>query len=187
VNQAMVFICEKCGKRAKGSDKNPSHRLASKFKRLTKDEFGKGSVRIALTSCMDICPDDQIAISIQPTVPERASAFLRERCRGSGCQQRRAGENTTPRAARDPMKGGALSRSALPRILPQEVGELAARATFRVGVGQRLGVILDVQAVVIQGVLLVIQMQFRIRISFLGVLGVIGSLLLFGAVQIFSP
>lgn len=76
VNQAMVFICEKCGKRAQGSDKNPSHRLASKFKRLTKDEFGKGSVRIALTSCMDICPDDQIAISIQPILPDRAAAFF---------------------------------------------------------------------------------------------------------------
>lgn len=76
VDQAMVFICEKCGKRAKGSDKNPSHRLASKFKRLAKDEFGKGSVRIALTSCMDICPDEQIAISIQPTALRYASAFV---------------------------------------------------------------------------------------------------------------
>ena len=76
VDQAMVFICEKCGKRTKGSDKNPSHRLASKFKRLAKDEFGKGSVRIALTSCMDICPDDQIAISIQPTAAHQASAFV---------------------------------------------------------------------------------------------------------------
>jgi predicted metal-binding protein len=76
VSQAMVFICEKCGKRAKGSDKNPSHRLASKFKRLAKDEFGKGSVRIALTSCMDICPDDQIAISIQPTALQCTSSFV---------------------------------------------------------------------------------------------------------------
>jgi predicted metal-binding protein len=76
VNQAMVFICEKCGKRAKGSDKNPSYRLASKFKHLAKHEFGKGGVRIALTSCMDICPDDQIAISVQPTAPQHASAFV---------------------------------------------------------------------------------------------------------------
>lgn len=76
VNRAMVFICEKCGKRAKSSDKNPSHRLASKFKRLTKAEFGKGDVRIALTSCLDLCPDDQIAISIQPTAPGDSSVFL---------------------------------------------------------------------------------------------------------------
>ncbi len=76
VDRAMVFICEKCGKRAKSSDKNPSHRLASKFKRLTKDEFGKGGVRIALTSCLDICPDDQIAVSIQPIGPEHSSVFL---------------------------------------------------------------------------------------------------------------
>jgi predicted metal-binding protein len=71
----MVFVCEKCGKRAGESGKNPSHRLASKFKRLTKREFAKGDVRIVLTSCMDICPDDQIAISIQPTATEHAAGF----------------------------------------------------------------------------------------------------------------
>jgi predicted metal-binding protein len=75
MNRAMVFICEKCGKRAGGSGKNPSHRLASKFKRLTKHEFAKGDVRIVLTSCMDICPDDQIAISLQPSAAENSAAF----------------------------------------------------------------------------------------------------------------
>jgi predicted metal-binding protein len=75
MNRAMVFICEKCGRRAGGSGKNPSHRLASKFKRLTKHEFAKGDVRIVLTSCMDICPDDQIAISVQPSAPQHAAAF----------------------------------------------------------------------------------------------------------------
>jgi predicted metal-binding protein len=75
MNRAMVFICEKCGKRARGAGKNPSHRLASKFKRLTKHEFAKGDVRIVLTSCMDICPDDQIAISLQPNSAKNDCAF----------------------------------------------------------------------------------------------------------------
>jgi predicted metal-binding protein len=75
MNRAMVFICEKCGRRAGGGGKNPSHRLASKFKRLTKHEFAKGDVRIVLTSCMDICPDDQIAISLQPTSAKNDCAF----------------------------------------------------------------------------------------------------------------
>jgi predicted metal-binding protein len=75
MNRAMVFICEKCGKRAGSSGKNASHRLASKFKRLTKHEFDKGDVRIVLTSCMDICPDDQIAISLQPSAAEHPAAF----------------------------------------------------------------------------------------------------------------
>jgi predicted metal-binding protein len=76
VNSAMVFICEKCGRRAGDSGKNPSHRLASKFKHLTKHEFGKGEVRIVLTSCMDICPDDRIAISLQPATNQPATFWV---------------------------------------------------------------------------------------------------------------
>jgi hypothetical protein len=47
----LVSICEKCGKRAGGSGKNVSHRLASRFKRRVKHEFNKGDVRIVLTTC----------------------------------------------------------------------------------------------------------------------------------------
>jgi predicted metal-binding protein len=73
VSQALVFICEKCGKRA--GDKHDSHRLASKLKRHIKGEFSKGDIRIVLTSCMDLCPGDRIAVSLQPVDPSLAPTF----------------------------------------------------------------------------------------------------------------
>jgi predicted metal-binding protein len=76
VDRAMVFICEKCGKRAGGNAKHASYELASKLKRLLKHRFGKGETRIALTSCMDACPEDGIAISVQPVNPSAAPMFL---------------------------------------------------------------------------------------------------------------
>jgi predicted metal-binding protein len=74
--RAMVSICEKCGKRAGGSGKNVSHRLASHFKRQVKREFAKGDIRIVLTTCMDICPDDSVAVAISPTTAAIAPIFL---------------------------------------------------------------------------------------------------------------
>ena len=76
VNRAMVFICEKCGKRAGGDAKHSSYELASKLKRLLKHELGKGETRIVLTSCMDACPKDGIAVSVQPVNPSVAPLFL---------------------------------------------------------------------------------------------------------------
>lgn len=76
VAQAMVSICEKCGKRAGGSGKNVSHRLASHFKRQVKREFSKGDIRIVLTTCMDICPDERVAVAITPIALGVAPLFL---------------------------------------------------------------------------------------------------------------
>ena len=76
VAQAMVSICEKCGKRAGGDGKNVSHRLASHFKRQVKREFDKGDVRIVLTTCMDICPDDGVAVAITPAARGAMPLFL---------------------------------------------------------------------------------------------------------------
>ena len=72
----MVFICEKCGKRAGDGDKHASHKLASKLKRRVKRELGKGRVRIVLTSCMDACPEDRIAVLFQSLIPGIAPLFL---------------------------------------------------------------------------------------------------------------
>jgi predicted metal-binding protein len=66
VSRAMVFICEKCGRRGDFEGKNASHRLASKLKRACKRRLERGEVRVALTSCMDVCPEDQITVLIQP-------------------------------------------------------------------------------------------------------------------------
>jgi hypothetical protein len=66
VSRAIVFICEKCGRRGDFDGKNASHRLASKLKRACKRRLERGEVRVALTSCMDVCPEDQITVLIQP-------------------------------------------------------------------------------------------------------------------------
>ncbi len=67
VELALVLVCEKCGRRVADSKKNPSHHLVSKLKRMTKNEFGKGAVRAVLTSCLDLCPDQRVAIAVIPT------------------------------------------------------------------------------------------------------------------------
>jgi predicted metal-binding protein len=75
VSRAIVFICEKCGRRSDHDGKNPSLRLASKLKRACKRRFERGAVRIALTSCMDVCPEDQITVLIQPVCGMHATQF----------------------------------------------------------------------------------------------------------------
>ena len=75
VSRALVFICEKCGRRGDPEGKNASHRLASKLKRACKRRFERGEVRIALTSCMDLCPDEQITVLIQPVSGGHATQF----------------------------------------------------------------------------------------------------------------
>ena len=75
VSRAIVFICEKCGRRADLGGKNASHRLASKLKRACKRRFERGAVRIALTSCMDVCPEQQITVLIQPVTGVHATQF----------------------------------------------------------------------------------------------------------------
>ena len=63
--RALVFVCERCGKRAGGS-RRLSYELASKVKRKAKQRWGKGEVRVALTSCIDACPEDAISVSVLP-------------------------------------------------------------------------------------------------------------------------
>jgi predicted metal-binding protein len=76
VTRALVFVCEKCGRRADRDGKNPSHRLASKFKRAAKRHFEHGEVRVALTTCMDLCPDDRIAVLVQGTAGAMSARFV---------------------------------------------------------------------------------------------------------------
>jgi predicted metal-binding protein len=66
VTRGIVFICEKCGRRDDRDGKNASHRLASKLKRACKRRFGRAEVRVVLTSCMDLCPEKQITVLVQP-------------------------------------------------------------------------------------------------------------------------
>src|SRR3954452_8604969 len=64
----LILICDKCGRRMKADfDENPSRELVARLKKASKDVFQKGEVRAALTSCLDICPDDRISVAIVPT------------------------------------------------------------------------------------------------------------------------
>lgn len=72
----MVFICQKCGKRAGGSHKEASYEFASNLKHAAKREFGKKDVRVVLTSCMKLCPTDGITVCVQMQQPQGRSAFL---------------------------------------------------------------------------------------------------------------
>ena len=75
VSRAIVFVCEKCGRRSDIDGKNASHRLASKLKRACKRRFERGEVRVALSGCMDVCPEGQITVLIQPVRGIHATQF----------------------------------------------------------------------------------------------------------------
>ncbi len=65
VSQALILICEKCGKKvATDFEHNPSRDLQAALKEEIKARGDKGVIRAVVTSCMDICPKDEIAIAI---------------------------------------------------------------------------------------------------------------------------
>src|SRR3954453_849712 len=68
VSTGLILICDKCGKRMKADlDENPSRELVARLEKDSKEVFGKGEVRAALTSCFDICPEERISVAIVPT------------------------------------------------------------------------------------------------------------------------
>ena len=74
----LILICDKCGKRMKAdSDENPSRELVARLKKASKEAFGKGQVRAALTSCLDICPKDRISVAIVPTTQGQSKSNAR--------------------------------------------------------------------------------------------------------------
>jgi predicted metal-binding protein len=65
VSEALILICEKCGKKLVGEqDVNPSRDLQQSLKARIQSEGYKGRVRALVTSCMDVCPSGEIAIGI---------------------------------------------------------------------------------------------------------------------------
>jgi predicted metal-binding protein len=65
VSEALILVCEKCGKKlVSGDEENPSRTLQTSLKEKIKEEHGKGKFRAVITSCMDICPKDEIAVAI---------------------------------------------------------------------------------------------------------------------------
>jgi predicted metal-binding protein len=65
VSQALILICEKCGKGVSGSEaheQNPSRLLQKELKEAINQRFGKKVARAVVSTCMNICPEKQIAV-----------------------------------------------------------------------------------------------------------------------------
>jgi hypothetical protein len=72
VSDTLILICEKCGKKLlPEAVDNPSRTLQLGLKEKIKTGGLKGVFRAVITSCMDICPENEIAIGVvRPSVPE---------------------------------------------------------------------------------------------------------------------
>jgi predicted metal-binding protein len=68
VSEALILICEKCGKKlVADSEPNPARELQLLLKEKIKTQGKKGQLRAVITSCMDLCPPGEIAICISVT------------------------------------------------------------------------------------------------------------------------
>ena len=54
-NEAVVMICSKCGEQAE--------RIKGELKSICKERMGK-DVRVINTGCLNICPENKIAITV---------------------------------------------------------------------------------------------------------------------------
>ena len=73
--EALILICEKCGKKMAGnSGENPAREIQAALKEKIKECGLKGKYRAVVTSCMDICPFQEIAIGISH--PKGEDRFL---------------------------------------------------------------------------------------------------------------
>lgn len=72
--EALILICEKCGKKLGKSDENPAREIQGALKEKIKECGLKGKYRAVVTSCMDVCPYGEIAIGI--STPKGEDQFL---------------------------------------------------------------------------------------------------------------
>lgn len=63
-SEAVVMICTKCGKQFSDVDGiTAPERIKKDLKNLCKEKMGK-NVRVINTGCLDICPENRIAVAI---------------------------------------------------------------------------------------------------------------------------
>lgn len=65
-NDAVVMVCDSCGKEAL--------RIKAELKNKIKEETSK-SVRVITTSCLNICPENKIAITVVNKTNHAFNAF----------------------------------------------------------------------------------------------------------------
>lgn len=81
VTEALIFICEKCGKKIGNADReNPSRDLQQDLKAMIRESGSKGVIRAALTSCIDLCPKNAIAVAIVDAGGTRKNQYLTLEC-----------------------------------------------------------------------------------------------------------
>jgi predicted metal-binding protein len=77
VTEALILVCEKCGKKmAGGTDENPARNLQLAMKEHIKTTGKKGELRAVLTSCLDVCPKDEITVAVLATSSHTHTTFL---------------------------------------------------------------------------------------------------------------
>lgn len=79
VTEALILICEKCGKKLTNSsdrDDNPAVILQKMIKEQIRDEYGKGKFRCVITSCLDVCPQGELTVAISPTSQKESDRFF---------------------------------------------------------------------------------------------------------------
>jgi hypothetical protein len=63
--ERVVMICSRCGEQFKSTlDKNSPEKIKSDLKNWAKANLPQGSTRVITTSCLNICPENKIAITI---------------------------------------------------------------------------------------------------------------------------
>jgi predicted metal-binding protein len=63
-SEAVVMICTKCGKQfSNPEDSESPERIKKDLKSYCKERMGK-SVRVINTGCLDVCPENKIAVVV---------------------------------------------------------------------------------------------------------------------------
>ena len=78
VTRALIMICEKCGKKLSkiSGDDDLSRTLQKSLKAAIAEAGEKHEIRAVLSSCLNLCPDDAIALSILPIGAACRAEFL---------------------------------------------------------------------------------------------------------------
>jgi hypothetical protein len=65
VSDALILICEKCGnKLCRAPGENPAREIAQRLKQDIRALGDKRKVGCVLASCIDVCPEREIAVAI---------------------------------------------------------------------------------------------------------------------------
>lgn len=70
VSRALILICEKCGKKISGDsagDTNVARLLQQSLKATIAESGNKGVARALITTCLNVCPKDAVAVGLVAT------------------------------------------------------------------------------------------------------------------------